>query len=66
LRLDRLHLVASRFAGGIPRQPLLAGLQEVLGPPVVKILVDAFLATQLGDAVLAAQSRNYNPDLLLG
>jgi hypothetical protein len=36
-----------------------------LGPAIIEILVDAFLAAQLGDAVLAAQTRNHDPDLLL-
>jgi hypothetical protein len=52
LRLDRLDLVAGRFARSVARQPLFARLQEVLGPAVVEILVDAFLAAQFGDAVL--------------
>jgi len=64
LRLDRLDLVAGRFTGSVACQPLLAGLQEVLRPAVIEILVDALLATQLGDAVFATQPRNHNPDLL--
>ena len=55
MRLDRLNLVAGRFAGGIPCQPLLAGLQEIFRPAVVEILVDPFLAAQLGDTLLTAQ-----------
>src|SRR5258708_7826269 len=58
LRLDLLDLVAGRFPRRIARQPLLARLQEVLRPTVVKILVNAFLAAQFSDAVLAAQTRN--------
>src|ERR1700683_4319090 len=58
LRLDRLDLVAGRFARSVARQPLLAGLKQVLGPAVIEILADPFLAAQLGDTVLAAQSGN--------
>jgi hypothetical protein len=52
---QRLDLVRSRLARRIAGEPLLAGLEELLGPAVVEILGDAFLAAQLGDAVLAAQ-----------
>jgi len=65
LRLDLLDLVAGRFPRGVARQPLLACLQEVFRPTIVKVLVDAFLATQLRDAVLAAQTCNHNADLFL-
>src|SRR5208337_5302526 len=38
---------------------------EVLRPAIVKVLVDPFLAAQLGHAVLAAQTRDHDPDLVL-
>jgi hypothetical protein len=66
LRLDRLDLVAGRFTGSVACQPLLAGLQEVLRPTIIKILVDPLLAAQLGNTVLTAQPCNHNPDLLFG
>ena len=59
-----LDLARGRLAGGIPRKPLLAGFQELLRPAVVEALGDPFPAAQLGDAVLAAQVREHNPDLL--
>src|SRR3979409_2454755 len=43
-----------------------ACLQEVLRPPIVKVLRDPLAATQLGNAVLAAQALQNDPDLLLG
>src|SRR6266436_436607 len=65
LCLDLLDLIAGRFPRRVARQPLLARLQEVLRPTVVQILVNAFLAAQLGDAVLTAQPRNHDADLFL-
>src|SRR6202035_5762261 len=65
LRAPPLYFVAGRIAVSIPRQPLLARLQEVLRPAIVEVLVDPFLAAQLSDAVLAAQTRNHDPDLFL-
>ena len=59
-----LDLARGRLAGGIPRKPLLAGFQELLRPAVVEALGDPFPTAQLGDAVLAAQAREHNPDLL--
>src|SRR6516164_10870532 len=52
------------FTRGIAGQPLLARLQEVLRPAVVEVLIDPFLAAQLGHAVLAAQARDHDPDLI--
>ena len=49
----------------IAGQTLLARLHEVLGPLVVQTLGNAFAPTQLGDAVFAAQSVQYNADLFL-
>jgi hypothetical protein len=51
LRLDLLALIAGRFPRRVARQPLLARLKEVFGPAIAKVLVDAFLAAQLSDAV---------------
>jgi hypothetical protein len=63
---ERLDLVGRRLANGVAGQPLLAGLEELLGPSVVEVLGDPFLAAQLGDAVLAAQAFQDDADLLLG
>ena len=62
---QRLDLVRSGLARGIASEPLLAGLQELLGPAIIEVLGDAFLAAQLGDAVLAAQPVQDDADLLL-
>src|SRR5436190_6952936 len=45
---------------------LLSSLQEVLRPAIVQVLRDPLAATQLGNAVLAAQAFQNDPDLLLG
>jgi len=50
-------LIVSGFAHRVAGQSLLARLQKLLGPPIVEILVDPFLAAELRDAVLAPQSR---------
>jgi hypothetical protein len=47
-------------------QTLLAGLQELLRPAVVQVLVDAFLAAQLRDTRLTAQALQHNTYLLFG
>src|SRR3546814_19206635 len=44
----------------------LAGLHELLRPGVILALVDPFLAAQLGNAVLAAQAFQHDPDLVFG
>ena len=51
-----LDLVRRRNLGRIARQALLARLEEVLGPAVIKVLDDPLAPAQLGDAVLAAQA----------
>ena len=61
-----MDLVGGRFAGGVAPQALFARLQELLGPAVVEVLVDAFLAAQLSNALLAAQAFEYDAELLLG
>src|SRR5271155_4075544 len=65
LRPQLFDLVAGRFTRCIARQPLLARLQEVLGPAIVEVLIDPFLAAQLSHAVLAAQAGDHDPDLVL-
>src|SRR5690606_36507357 len=39
---------------------------ELLGPGVIKALGDPFAPAQLGNAVLATQAVQHNPDLVLG
>src|SRR3954462_1927955 len=51
--------------GCIASQALLSSLQEVLRPAIVQVLRDPLAATQLGNAVLAAQTFQNDPDLLL-
>ena len=55
LAAESLDLVAGGGAGDVAGEPLLAGLQELLGPAVVETFGDAFAAAELGDAHLAAQ-----------
>jgi hypothetical protein len=66
LGLECLDLVGRRLARDVACEPLLAGLEEILGPAVVEVLGDPLLAAQLGDAVLAAQAIEHDADLLLG
>ena len=54
----------SHVAGDVAGQPLLADLEELLGPAIVEVLGDAFLAAEFGDAVLAAQAIEDDADLL--
>ena len=54
--ISRLRCPA-RVAG----EPLLAGFEEVFRPAIVKVLVDAFLAAQFGNAVVAAQAVKLDP-----
>src|SRR3990170_2740206 len=63
---QRLDLIGGRLTGGIAGEALLTGLEELLGPSVIEVLGDAFLAAELGDAVLAAQALEDDADLLLG
>ena len=46
-------------------QALLAGLQELLRPAVIQVLVDLFPTAQLRNALFAAKPLQHNPDLLL-
>ena len=58
------HVGRRGLAGGVPDQPCLAGFQELLAPAVIQIGVQAFAATQGGNALLDAQALEDNPDLL--
>src|SRR5271169_5285020 len=60
-----LDLVRSCGTSRITGQALLASLQEVLRPAIVQVLRDTLAAAQLGDAVLAAQAFQNDPDLFL-
>jgi hypothetical protein len=51
-----LDLVRGGGPGCIASQALLSSLQEVLRPAIVQVLRDPLAATQLGNAVLAAQA----------
>ena len=59
-------LAAGRHLGCVPRQALLPGHQELYRPAVVQALGNALLLAQLGDALLAAEPLQYDPDPLLG
>ena len=48
----------------VASQPLLAGLQKLLRPSVIEVLVDSFLATKLSNADLTAKALQHNADLL--
>jgi hypothetical protein len=61
-----LHLVTGGSAGGVARQAPLARLHELPGPCIIQALRDAFLAAQLGNAVIAAKAFQHDPDLVLG
>ena len=51
-------------AGKVAYQTLLARFQKLLGPSVVEVLSDAFLAAQLGNGLFTAQTFQHNADLL--
>src|SRR6056297_3072118 len=63
-RAQVLDLRRCRLAGGIPGQALFARLEEFLRPSVIQALADPFTAAQRGDALLPAQAREHDPDLL--
>src|SRR6516225_6334802 len=52
-----LDLVRGRCPRGVAGQALLTSLQKLLRPAIIEVLDNAFAAAQLGDAVLAAQTR---------
>jgi hypothetical protein len=66
LAAQLLHFIRGRGARRVARQAPLAGLQELLRPAVVLRRGDALTPAQLRDAVLAAQTIQHDPDLLLG
>src|SRR6516225_7526410 len=66
LSLELLDLVRGRLTRGVASEPFLARLQKLLRPTIVEVLIDSFLATQLSNAVLAAQAFQHDADLLLG
>ena len=68
----KLHLLESRilfaqvgdvarghFAGRVPDQPFLPGLEKLLAPAVVEIWVQAFAMAQRRDAFLAPSASGY-------
>src|SRR6266436_3668169 len=64
LSLELLDLVRGRLTRRVAGEPFLARLQELLRPTVVEVLIDPFLAAQLSNAVLAAQTFQHDADLL--
>jgi hypothetical protein len=58
--------VTGGFPNRVACQLLLARLEKILAPPVVKVRGDAFSATEVGDALLTPQPFEDDPDLLLG
>ncbi len=48
----------------IASQSLLARLEKVFRPAIIKVLDDPLAAAELGDTVLAAQAFQYNADLV--
>ena len=58
-----LDLATGRRPRRVADQTTLAGLQELLGPGVIKALGNAFTAAKLRDAGLAAQAVQNDPDL---
>src|SRR5712672_2968843 len=61
-----LDLAARGRSRRIAGKPPLAGLQELLGPTVVKALGNPLAPAQFRNAVLAPQAVQYDADLLLG
>jgi hypothetical protein len=58
--------VARGFSDRVARQLFLARFEKVLAPSVVEVGSDPFSATQVGDALLAPQTFEEDPDLLFG
>jgi hypothetical protein len=50
----------------VARQAFVASFEEFLGPAIVQALGNAFATAQLGNAVLALQAVQHDPDFLLG
>jgi hypothetical protein len=66
LGLEFLDLVGGRLTGRVASQRLLAGLQKLLRPPGIEVLIDAFLAAEFGNADLTAKAFQHDADLLFG
>ena len=66
LTLEASDFISVGFTYGIARKTLLASLKEVLTPAVIRVGVDAFLATQFSDGAFSPQTIQDNADLLLG
>ena len=52
------------LAGRVPHEPFLPGFEELLAPPVMQIGIQAFAATESGNALPAAQALWDDPELL--
>jgi hypothetical protein len=61
-----LHLAGRCLSRRIARRASLAGFEKFLRPAVVEAFGDPLTPAQLGDRVLAPQTRENDPDLLLG
>src|SRR3546814_20374112 len=61
-----MHLAGGRRPGGVARQAALARFHELLRTDIIQALRNAFLAAQLGDTVVAAQTVQHDPDLVFG
>src|SRR5439155_2169453 len=60
-----LDLVRGCRPYGVARQALLTGFEKLFRPAIIQVLDNPLTATQLGDAVLAAQPGQHDADLLL-
>jgi hypothetical protein len=56
LRPQLLDLVRGRLTRRVAGKPLLAGLQKLLRPSVIEVLVEPFLAAELSNADLTAKA----------
>ena len=65
-RTQGFNFRAIGLAGNIPREPLLTGFKEVIGPFIVKALGDTFLSADLGYTLFTAKTVQDNPNLLFG
>src|SRR3954454_4234305 len=59
-----LDLVGRCGTRRVAREPLFAGVEELLGPAVIHRRRDPLAAAELGDALLAAQALQHDADLL--
>jgi hypothetical protein len=64
-RSHSFDFITFGLAGDTARQPLPVSPHEVLLPFVIKLLRNAFHATQLGDTVFTAKTIQNDADLLL-